>query len=89
MRYTFEAVEAWSAERGRERSPDTTPLEHVRELGEAYPALRRELRRLGKLYGQVAYAPGTITRPEALALDHLWQRLESTPRETNAAVQEV
>ena len=89
VRYTFEAVEAWSAERGRERSPDTTPLEHVRELGEAYPALRRELRRLGKLYGQVAYAPGTITRQEALALDHLWQRLESTPRETNAAVQEV
>ncbi len=89
VRYTFEAVEAWSAERGRERSPDTTPLEHVRELGEAYPALRRELRRLGKLYGQVAYAPGTITRQEALALDHLWQRLESTPRETSAAVQEV
>ncbi len=75
VRYTFEAVEAWGAEQGCERHPDSTALEYVQLLGKQHDSLRRELVALGRLYGQAAYAPQSVTAAQAAQLSELWRRL--------------
>ncbi len=84
VRYTFEAVEAWGRERGWVRLEDATAMEYMRQLGMKVPALRREFRALGKLYGQAAYAPGSLTPMQASDLHSLWERLERSASTSSA-----
>lgn len=84
VRYTFEAVEAWGQERGWARLEDATAMEYMRQLGMKVPALRREFRALGKLYGQAAYAPGSLTPVQASELHALWERLEKSASTSSA-----
>ncbi len=84
VRYTFEAVEAWGRERGWVRLEDATAMEYMRQLGMKVPSLRREFRALGKLYGQAAYAPGSLTLVQVSELHSLWERLERSASTSSA-----
>ena len=81
VRYTFEAVESWGAEEGCERTPDDTARAYLQLLGNRFPELRDEFIGLAKLYGQAAYASGTMTRPDTARLHALWRRLPAIRQE--------
>jgi len=78
VRYTFEAFEAWCAERGTPRSPDQTPQELVRLTTPASDPLRPPARLLARLYSEVAYGGGRVSDRDAHRLADLWRRLEAT-----------
>lgn len=77
VRYTFEAFEAWSADRGHPRTPDETPHELIRTAVEPRTPMFTEAERLVRLYGQLAYAGGTVSRESAQKLRSLWQMMRS------------
>jgi hypothetical protein len=75
VRYSFEALEAWAREQGLPRPPDETPGEFAGRVGDAFPALETEARRLADLYARVAYAREPLPAAGRPALQHFWQRL--------------
>jgi hypothetical protein len=73
VRYTFEAFEAWSAERGHPRTPDQTPHELVRAAVEPSTTMYTEAGRLVRAYNELAYAGGKVSSESADQLRTLWQ----------------
>jgi hypothetical protein len=77
VRYTFEAFEAWSGDRGQARSPEQTPQEFVRLAAPPASPLHEEARRLLQLYSAAAYASASIPRDAAAGLRQLWHLMQS------------
>jgi hypothetical protein len=89
VRYTFEALQALARERGLERQAGETPLEFAQRLGEEFPALETEVRRLAVFYVQIAYARGSLTKACRDPLRRFWRLLaEVAERPLSAAVEE-
>jgi hypothetical protein len=80
VRYTFEAFEAWCRDGGCPRSPDQTPAELVRDAVPPKTELFDEARRMVRLYSEVAYAAGTVTRESADGLRELWRLMRAHAR---------
>lgn len=79
IRYLFNALEAWGADRGLPRKSEQTPQEYVEQLATKFPSLAQGLYLLGDLYSQVAYAKGASADNARLTiLGKLWQQLQST-----------
>jgi hypothetical protein len=88
VRYTFEALQAWAAERGLGRQAGETPFEFAQRVGEEVPALEAGLRQLANIYAQVAYARGSLTRACREPLRRFWQTLvDAAERPMSAGVQ--
>ena len=79
VRYSFEAVEAWSRERGFARPENQTPLEFVRQVADLEPGMRTTVVRLGDLYSCAAYANRTLGSSDLPYLKELWTQLETAP----------
>ena len=79
VRYSFEAVEAWSRERGWPREESQTPLEFVRHIARVDPSVRAAVVKLGDLYSCAAYADGTLASSNLDYLQDLWKQLETAP----------
>jgi hypothetical protein len=77
VRYTFEAFEAWSGDRGRPRSPDQTPQELVRSVLPPQTPMYDQARRLAQLYSEAAYSAASVTREAAAGLQSFWQMMSS------------
>ncbi len=87
VRYTFEALHAWAAERDLGRQPGETPLEFAGRVGEELPALEDGARRLVNYYAQIAYARGKLTRACRAPLRQFWQLLiDAVERPMSAGV---
>lgn len=72
--YSYEALQAWAAERGWSPKPEQTAREFCRELGERCPEITPELQQFSRLHGQAAYGatpPGEDLGP----VKSLWQFL--------------
>ncbi|MBA4104669.1 MAG: hypothetical protein C0485_02845 [Pirellula sp.] len=77
VRYTFEAFEAWSGDRGQVRTPDQTPQEFLRVAAPPQSPLHEEARRMVRLYSEVAYASANVSRETAATLRQLWHLMQS------------
>lgn len=75
VRYTFEALEAWSFERAAARGCEQTPLEFAETLGERFPALIQDARQLARTYSQMVYARTAPTRECLPILQRLWEEM--------------
>jgi hypothetical protein len=73
--YTFAALDAWAWDRGHGRRPDETPLEFAARLGEEYPDLAADLRRLAGRYARVAYSEGSLPADTPRLLEQVWDQL--------------
>ncbi|MEE3370280.1 MAG: DUF4129 domain-containing protein [Planctomycetota bacterium] len=79
VRYSFQAVESWSRERGYARSENQTPLEFARQVADLDPGMRTSVVRLGNLYSCAAYANRTLNPSDLPYLKELWNQLEAAP----------
>ena len=77
IRYTFEALEAWAAERDLGHRPQETPLEFADRVGLSAPEIADATRRLAALYGEVAYGPGLSDRAVRPTLERVWDGLSA------------
>lgn len=77
VRYTFEAFEAWSGDRGQPRTPDQTPQEFLRVAAPPQSPLHEEARRMVRLYSEAAYASANVSRETAATLRPLWHLMQS------------
>jgi hypothetical protein len=77
VRYSFEALEAWAAERECSRGPQETPIEFTDRLADDASSLGREAQRLGSLYARVLYARGGLPPDWRGALEEFWQQLDA------------
>lgn len=75
VRYTFEALEAWSREQVVARRPEQTPLEFAQELARRDPALAKDVTSAAELYVRVAYARRNPSRESVDVLERLWRRM--------------
>jgi hypothetical protein len=85
VRYTFEALEAWAAERDLARNAGETPLEFARRLGQEAPELEEEARQLAAYYAGLAYAGQALTNDCRVPLRQLWHLLAATARRKTAS----
>lgn len=87
VNYSFQALEAWSAERHLARAVGETPLEFTRRVGEEVPAAEDAILALGKLYLRAAYAPGPLPVAGREDLRGFWMVLgRLSQRETRQGV---
>ncbi len=77
VRYTFEAFEAWSGDRGQVRTPDQTPQEFLRVAAPPQSPLHEEARRMVRLYSEAAYASANVSRDAVATLRQLWHLMQS------------
>ncbi len=75
VRYTFEALEAWSREQAVARRPEQTPLEFAQELARRDPAIAKDVTNAAELYVRVAYARRNPSRESVDVLERLWRRM--------------
>jgi len=80
VRYSFEALEAWSAERDVERPNQQTSAEFCGQLARRYPELAAEVRQLGAAYALVAYGEGRLDKSSIESLRSLWTKLSAAAR---------
>ncbi|MBI2826423.1 MAG: DUF4129 domain-containing protein [Planctomycetia bacterium] len=73
--YSFEALEAWAAERELGRQAEETPLEFAARLAEERPALAADVRELASLYARVAYARETLSSDHLEGVERLWTEM--------------
>jgi Domain of unknown function (DUF4129) len=85
VRYTFEALEAWAAERDLARRPEETPLEFAERLGGEMPAIENEVLRLAALYARSLYARGSLPVQSRDFLKDFWERLETVTEQPLSA----
>ena len=78
VRYTFEALQSWAAERDLPRQGGETALEFAERLARAIPEMADEVRRLAKSYGGLAYSGQTLSDDCREPLRGLWQMLAET-----------
>jgi hypothetical protein len=87
VRYSFEALEAWAAERRLARRVGETALEFVERLGEEFPALEADARRLADLVAGLAYAPYGLEGDCRKSLRQFWRVLvDAVERPLSAGV---
>jgi hypothetical protein len=84
VRHTFEAFEAWARDGGHPRSPDETPAELVRAATAPQTPLSDEARRMVRLYSEVAYASGAVSRESVDGLRGIWELMRARPRTLDA-----
>lgn len=77
VRYSFEAFEAWSAERGYPRQRDRTPHELASEVSRHNGFIKNEARSLAELYAQAAYARGRVPDAGRGQLEQLWRQMRA------------
>ncbi|MCE5302465.1 MAG: DUF4129 domain-containing protein [Planctomycetaceae bacterium] len=78
VRYSFEALEAWAADRGCPRASDQTPHEFVRRLASRVTEpLAKDAHRLAELYCQAAYARRALSKAQTACVMRLWQQLNA------------
>jgi hypothetical protein len=77
--YSFEALEAWASEHNLARSPDETPSEFVRRLGEARADLRQDATRLVGYFVTVVYGQAGFKAEVLPPLRQFWRALASLP----------
>jgi hypothetical protein len=75
VKLTFEAFEAWSADRGRPRRLDQTPWEFVEAATSRTEAIGPSARELCRLYGRVAYGGAGLLPADMHRLRELWQAM--------------
>lgn len=80
VRYTFEALEAWSREQVVARGSEQTPLEFAHEIGRRIPTLARDVSETAQLYARVAYARHNPSQESLEVLERLWHRMQSAAR---------
>jgi hypothetical protein len=78
VQYSFEALQAWAREHGCQRETGETPLEFSSRLGQDFPALDTEVRRLAALYARAAYARARLPLACIDVVRHFWERLQET-----------
>jgi|GEM_PF-735418 hypothetical protein len=76
IRYTFDAMDAWGAERGLERKGETTAEEYVRSLGALLPRNKEDLVGFSNAYTRLAYAGNRPVSLDLAVLQRLWQSME-------------
>ncbi len=77
VRYSFEALEAWTRENGLTREPDQTPYEFSRRVGAQVESLAGDLRTLADLYYTAAYARGRLSAAGVRPLAKFWASLRA------------
>jgi hypothetical protein len=88
VRYTFEALQAWAAERGLGRQAGETPFEFAGRVGEDVPALEAGVRQLAHFYVQVAYAHESLPISCREPLRRFWRMLvDAAERPMSAGVE--
>jgi hypothetical protein len=80
VRYTFEALQAWAAERALARQTGETPLEFSERLAREVPELAEEARQLADQYAGLAYARQTVPDDYREPLRQLWLLFASNAR---------
>ena len=70
--YTFEALEAWAADAGRERRPEETPMEFGEALSRQSPESAEEVRGTVRVYAAVAYGGRIPMVEDVEMLRRLW-----------------
>jgi hypothetical protein len=87
VRYSFDALLAWAAERGLERRPGETPLEFVERVTLDFPALERTAQEVVNLYLALAYARRVPAAERLEGLRKFWRLLtDLVERPMSAAV---
>jgi energy-coupling factor transporter transmembrane protein EcfT len=76
VQYSFEALQAWAREHAIPRETGETPLEFSSRLGQDFPALDSEVRRLAALYARAAYARARLPLSSIDIVRQFWQRLQ-------------
>jgi hypothetical protein len=74
--YSFRALEAWAVEQNLARSPNETPTEFVRRLGQARADLRQDATRLVGYFVTVVYGQRGFRAEVLPALRQFWRALE-------------
>lgn len=77
VRYSFQALEAWAADREQPRHADETPIEFAQRLGQEFDWLHADARRLAILVARMAYSPERLPKEARQTLDTFWDRLTS------------
>jgi hypothetical protein len=77
IRYSFEAFEAWSGERGFRRRPQQTAHEFADVVGQRLPAMERDVRHLAELVSWAAFSGAPVPRSGVKPLARLWQRMQT------------
>jgi hypothetical protein len=75
IRYSFAALHSWAWEYGQGRTPEETPIEFGRRVGEEFAALEAEAQRLASLYARLAYARGPLPQGTLTTLQQFWTKL--------------
>lgn len=82
--YSFQALEAWGREHGRQRGLEQTPHEFAGSLADCETPLGQEALRLAELYCRAAYSSGSLPRDQVSRLHTLW-KLMRTPQSPEPA----
>ncbi len=83
VRYTFEALEAWSIEQQLTRLTHETPSEFLTRLAEHHRTMQGVLSWLNAHYELIAYANKRPTQIDIARLQPLWQYMEQHRRSMN------
>jgi hypothetical protein len=87
VRYSFEALEAWAAERRLARQVGETALEFAERIGGEFPAVEADVRRLANLVAGLMYAPDGIDPDCRGELRAFWRTLvDAVERPMSAGV---
>lgn len=83
VRYTFEALEAWSLEQHQARLSHETPSEFLTRIAEHHRPMKAELSWLNAHYELIAYANKRPTQLDFARLQLLWHYMEQHRRTLN------
>ncbi|HVU90317.1 MAG TPA: DUF4129 domain-containing protein [Pirellulales bacterium] len=76
VQYSFEALEAWAADRDTPRLAEETPLEFSARLAGEHPPLAAGVQELASLYARVAYARDPLAGENLAEVRQLWIALQ-------------
>jgi hypothetical protein len=79
IRYSFAALEAWSADRRQPRTEDETATEFAARLTQEYPAFETEANRLAGLVARMAYSDHKLPDNTRELLEVFWDRIVEVP----------
>lgn len=78
LRYTLEALEGWSAERGWPREPEQTVLEFAQQLSHETFELTRPLLEFARLYTRFAYGSRRFPKSGRRTIEQLWREMDNS-----------
>ena len=90
LRYSFDALDAWSREKGQGRGADETPIEFCKRVARRQPQIAAEARELGALYAGSTYGRVEPADSCRQTLRRLWRHLtlmstQATPADVSHA----